>query len=78
MSVDVHYTVDGPEDGPVVVLSGSLGSRLDMWDPQMAGLTGQFRVVRYDLRGHGSSPGTSTTSACLSLAVTDPVRGRHA
>jgi len=56
MSVDVHYTVDGPEDGPVVVLSGSLGSRLDMWDPQMAGLTGQFRVVRYDLRGHGSSP----------------------
>src|SRR5690606_2745000 len=56
MSVDVHYTVDGPEDAPVVVLSGALGSRLDMWDPQMAGLTGQFRVVRHDIRGHGGSP----------------------
>ncbi|TDQ51579.1 3-oxoadipate enol-lactonase [Actinorugispora endophytica] len=56
MSVDVHYTVDGPEDAPVVVLSGSLGSNLGMWDPQMAGLTGDFRVVRYDIRGHGGSP----------------------
>ncbi|UOE19968.1 3-oxoadipate enol-lactonase [Thermobifida halotolerans] len=56
MSVEVNYTVDGPEDAPLVVLSGSLGSRLDMWDPQMAGLTGLFRVVRYDIRGHGDSP----------------------
>ncbi|GLU46324.1 3-oxoadipate enol-lactonase [Nocardiopsis ansamitocini] len=56
MSIDVHYTVDGPEEAPLVVLSGSLGSTLEMWDPQMAGLAGRFRVVRYDIRGHGRSP----------------------
>lgn len=56
MSVNVYYRDDGPKDAPAVVLSGSLGSSLDMWDPQMAGLAGAFRVVRYDPRGHGGSP----------------------
>ena len=27
-----------------------------MWDRQMAALTPHFRVIRYDLRGHGASP----------------------
>ncbi|MFC3995556.1 3-oxoadipate enol-lactonase [Nocardiopsis sediminis] len=56
MSIDVHYAVDGPEGAPVVVLAGSLGSTLEMWGPQVAALAGDFRVVRYDTRGHGSSP----------------------
>ncbi|MDA8372246.1 MAG: 3-oxoadipate enol-lactonase [Nocardiopsaceae bacterium] len=56
MSIDVRYVVDGPEDAPVVVLSGSLGSTLDMWRPQVAALAAEFRVVRYDHRGHGGSP----------------------
>jgi 3-oxoadipate enol-lactonase/4-carboxymuconolactone decarboxylase len=54
--VAVHHLVEGPEQAPVLVLSGSLGSTLEMWDPQMAALTQHFRVVRYDLRGHGRSP----------------------
>ncbi len=56
MRVDVHHVADGPEDAPVVVLSGSLGSTLRMWDPQVASLASEFRVVRYDHRGHGQSP----------------------
>ncbi|MBB6170916.1 3-oxoadipate enol-lactonase [Nocardiopsis mwathae] len=56
MSVDVHATADGPADAPVVVLSGSLGSTLEMWEPQVAALAERFRVVRYDIRGHGRSP----------------------
>ncbi|TCP40680.1 3-oxoadipate enol-lactonase [Tamaricihabitans halophyticus] len=53
----VNYTVDGPEDGPAVVLSGSLGSTHVMWDAQVPALVAAgFRVVRYDLRGHGDSP----------------------
>ena len=55
-AVDVHAVVDGPEDAPVVVLAGSLGSTLEMWDPQVPALAERFRVVRYDARGHGRSP----------------------
>jgi 3-oxoadipate enol-lactonase len=41
---------------PVLVLSHSLGATLETWDPQLARLGREFRVVRYDLRGHGRSP----------------------
>jgi 3-oxoadipate enol-lactonase len=40
---------------PVLLLSNSLGTRLEMWQPQMAAFTDAFRVVRYDKRGHGES-----------------------
>ncbi|GAA1296055.1 3-oxoadipate enol-lactonase [Saccharothrix xinjiangensis] len=54
---EVHHVEHGPPDGPVVVLSGSLGSDLGMWDPQVRPLAeAGFRVVRYDHRGHGASP----------------------
>jgi 3-oxoadipate enol-lactonase len=49
----LHHEVEG--DGPVVVLSGSLGSTLAMWDAQVAGLRGELRLVRYDHPGHGGS-----------------------
>lgn len=55
-AVDVHHVVTGPPDAPVVVLSNSLGSSLAMWDPQAEALARDYRVVRYDLRGHGCSP----------------------
>lgn len=53
----VHRVVEGPDDGPVVVFAGSLGSDLRMWEPQVAPLVERgFRVVRFDTRGHGASP----------------------
>lgn len=55
-AVDVHHVVAGPDEGPVVVLSNSLGSTHTMWDAQADSLAEQFRVVRYDTRGHGGSP----------------------
>jgi 3-oxoadipate enol-lactonase len=56
MPCEVHYELTGPDGAPVVVLTGSLGSDLSMWDPQMPTLSRRFRVLRYDLRGHGASP----------------------
>jgi 3-oxoadipate enol-lactonase len=53
---DVHYELTGPTHAPVVALSCSLGTDLSMWEPQMRVLRRRFRVLRYDLRGHGSSP----------------------
>ncbi len=55
-AVEVHAVQDGPTDAPVILLLGSLGSTLEMWDPQVPALAGRFRVVRYDTRGHGRSP----------------------
>ena len=54
--VRLHHVVDGPADGPPLVLAGSLGSTLDMWRPQVGPLSARFRLVRLDHRGHGGSP----------------------
>jgi 3-oxoadipate enol-lactonase len=54
--IDVPFRIDGPADAPVLVLSNSLGTTSEMWDPQIPALTERFRVVRYDTRGHGEAP----------------------
>jgi 3-oxoadipate enol-lactonase len=60
MKLALHHRVDEPAPphvtAPVLVLSHSLGATLEMWDPQVSTLRRYFRVVRYDLRGHGLSP----------------------
>jgi 3-oxoadipate enol-lactonase len=55
-SLELHHVLEGAPSGPVVVLSPSLGTDLSIWDAQAALLGERFRVLRYDLRGHGSSP----------------------
>jgi 3-oxoadipate enol-lactonase len=47
--------IDGREDAPWVVFSNSLMTNLSMWDEQAAALSGRFRVLRYDQRGHGGT-----------------------
>lgn len=49
------YTVDGPAGAPALVLSNSLGSTADLWAPQLRPFAAAFRVIRYDIRGHGRS-----------------------
>ncbi len=51
----IHVEVEGPERAPVLMLCNSLGTDLHMWDPQVAPFTKQYRLVRYDRRGHGKS-----------------------
>jgi 3-oxoadipate enol-lactonase len=51
----IAYRFDGPADKPVLVLSNSIGTTLNMWDLQMPDLTKHFSVLRYDTRGHGAS-----------------------
>lgn len=48
----LHAVVEG--EGRVLVLIGSLGTTLAMWEPQLAELA-DFTVVRVDLPGHGGS-----------------------
>ncbi len=51
----LHYELDGPEGAPVVALSNSLSTDLRMWNPQHAALAAKYRLLRYDVRGHGKS-----------------------
>ena len=53
--VKLAVCVDGSENSPWLILSNSLGSNHSMWDDQISELTKQFRVLRYDTRGHGLS-----------------------
>lgn len=54
--ITINTEVDGDDAGkPWIVLSNSLGASLGMWDPQIDFLTGKYRVLRYDTRGHGAS-----------------------
>ena len=55
----LHYQLEGRADAPVLVLSNSLGTTLEMWLPQMPALLENFRVLRYDTRGHGQSEVTT-------------------
>ncbi|WP_030547477.1 4-carboxymuconolactone decarboxylase [Streptomyces albus] len=52
----LHYRCDGPEDAPVLVLGPALGTTWHMWDRQIPELSGHWRVVRFDLPGHGGAP----------------------
>src|SRR5882672_4793861 len=51
----IHVEVEGPDRAPVLMLSNSLGTTLNMWDAQVEPLAKHFRLVRYDRRGHGKS-----------------------
>lgn len=50
----MHYRIDGPADGPVVVFANSLGTDLRLWDALLEEMPG-IRAVRFDKRGHGLS-----------------------
>ncbi|GGX62854.1 hypothetical protein GCM10010324_04490 [Streptomyces hiroshimensis] len=52
----LQYRTDGPEDGPVLVVGPALGTTWHMWDRQIPELTRHWRVLRFDLPGHGGAP----------------------
>lgn len=52
--IEIHYDFSGPEQADVVTLSHALMADGRMWDQQLKSLE-SFRVLRYDLRGHGQS-----------------------
>lgn len=51
----LHYELEGPEDAPVLVLANSLGTELSMWQDQALELSRNFRLLRYNHRGHEGS-----------------------
>lgn len=59
-TLDLHHVDEGAPGGPVVLLGASLGTTYRLWDALAADLARDFRVVRFDTRGHGASPAPAT------------------
>jgi len=53
--INTAYRLDGPEDAPVVMFSNSLMCTYSMWDSQVSDISANFRMLRYDTRGHGGT-----------------------
>ena len=53
--VTLFVTESGPAEAPAILFSNSLGTTHRMWDAVVAELSSEFRCIRYDTRGHGSS-----------------------
>lgn len=53
--VPVAAEFDGPGDAPVLILGNSLGTSTAVWDRQVPDLRRSFRLLRYELPGHGDA-----------------------
>ncbi|HEX7052973.1 MAG TPA: alpha/beta fold hydrolase [Burkholderiales bacterium] len=53
----IRYQVDGAQ-GPWVTFVTGIANDTTLWDAQVPALAHEFRVLRYDLRGHGGSEAT--------------------
>lgn len=51
----IFYRLEGDDSRPVLVLSHSIGCDHSVWQEQLPELLRFFRVLRYDIRGHGAS-----------------------
>ena len=52
----LNVVQDGPIGAPAVLLVHGLAGSTSWWDPVVATLARDFRVIRVDLWGHGRSP----------------------
>lgn len=71
----LHHRIDGPDAAPVLVLGPSLGTDLHLFDAQVDALADRYRILRFDLPGHGKSPALDGpfTMAGMAEAVIDLV-----
>lgn len=51
----IHYNHRQNEGKPILLLSNSLGTTMDMWSPQIEEFSKHFSLITYDKRGHGQS-----------------------
>ena len=57
-NIDIYYEVSGMSGGPWLTFSNSLRTDHTMWSPQIIEFARDFRVLTYDVRGHGQTTAT--------------------
>src|SRR6185437_1724141 len=65
--VEIYYETHG--SGPAMLLSHGYGATSRMWDGQVAALADRYRIITWDMRGHGQS-GDPADLALYSHALT--------
>jgi 3-oxoadipate enol-lactonase len=65
---EIAYSLHGDQHRPVVVLSHALATSMEIWAYQLPLLAHRFRVLLYDLRGHGRSAAPSNSYTMHELA----------
>ena len=51
----VSYTDEGPDEVPVIIFIHGFPLNKSMWNKQIEALKDNYRVIAYDIRGHGDS-----------------------
>jgi 3-oxoadipate enol-lactonase len=51
----LYYRLSGPSNAPALAFVNSLGTDCRIWDDVIANLSDRYRILSYDLRGHGLS-----------------------
>jgi len=66
----VSYTDQGSEEAPVIIFIHGFPLNKTMWDNQVDALKEDYRVISYDIRGHGDSE-QGNEDFSINLFVTD-------
>lgn len=64
--IETYYKIEG-EGQPLVFIHGAAASH-DMWNPQVSHFSNRYKVLTYDLRGHGGSGGSEREYSCMLFA----------
>ncbi|TYL46920.1 alpha/beta fold hydrolase [Marinomonas sp. IMCC 4694] len=71
---NLFFTLEGDSSKPAIVLGHPLGMNSQVWDGIVPELLEKFRVIRWDLPGHGLSAALDPNSSPLTAnALVDPL-----
>lgn len=51
----IHYIDQGPREATPIIFIHAFPLNHTMWEPQLSALSPTYRVIAYDIRGHGES-----------------------
>lgn len=73
--IRIRYDERGPDHGRPLVLAHGFGVSLEMWIPQMAALSQEYRLITWDARGHGGSSAPDDLNSYTMPALARDLRG---
>lgn len=66
--LNISYEIEGPEDAQVIVFSHCLAANKKLWQYQVSEFKDRFRVLTYDILGHGDSSAPEEAYSMYGLA----------